>query len=66
MRTSIGGPASIQLPPTETIYPHTSTARRSPMYYVATPEILSGALEAACYLSTVFAAVISYMLTLRF
>jgi hypothetical protein len=36
------------------------------MYHVATPEILAGALEAACYLGTIFAAVISYMLTLRF
>jgi hypothetical protein len=36
------------------------------MYHINAPEILSGAIEAACYLSTLLVAVISYLLTLRF
>jgi hypothetical protein len=36
------------------------------MYNMATPDVLSGALETVCYLGTVLAAVISYLLTLRF
>jgi len=36
------------------------------MYHMTTPEMLVGALEVACYLSTLLAALISYLLTLRF
>ena len=36
------------------------------MYHMTAPEILSGAIETACYLSTLLVALISYLLTLRF
>jgi hypothetical protein len=36
------------------------------MYHLASPEIMSGAVETVCYMSTVLAAVIGCLLTLRF
>jgi hypothetical protein len=33
---------------------------------MANPDIMTGVVETVCYLSTVMAAVISYLLTLRF